>query len=281
MKYLFLILSLVLFFSCSVEKDKKIEHLEFNLKRTESFLEKEKKISTNKEQRFLERIQDLRKQLNECGIQVRDQQKPNKLPLQILPLIRMHADDITENDINATWIGFFISEDGFYTDNVKVNFKRVHDPIMDEDSVKTGWLPVIENNSDSCLYIISGLSGSKRSIAKHLEIKEKIILPGDTSTYTFLANEYKLWATGRNYNPYMLYFQRNSEKPQMLVYEAGFDDEMTDLLWMGDIDQDGLLDLIIDTSNHYNVMEISLYLSSYASLGNSLGKVAVTGLVGC
>ncbi len=56
----------------------------------------------------------------------------------------------------------------------------------------------------------------------------------------------------------------------------------TGLLWAGDLDRDGRLDLIIDVSDHYNaVAQVRVLLSSAAADGELLGEVASFSAVGC
>lgn len=53
------------------------------------------------------------------------------------------------------------------------------------------------------------------------------------------------------------------------------------LLFAGDLDRDGELDLLFDDSDHYNISRPTLFLSSQAAPGELLGKVASHESVGC
>ncbi|PAP76785.1 hypothetical protein [Rubrivirga marina] len=53
------------------------------------------------------------------------------------------------------------------------------------------------------------------------------------------------------------------------------------LLWAGDLDSDGRLDLVLDESWHYNVTVTTLYVSSEASPGVVLRRVARHETTGC
>lgn len=59
------------------------------------------------------------------------------------------------------------------------------------------------------------------------------------------------------------------------------DDAWPHLRWAGDIDRDGRLDLLIDTSDHYNVSQPTLFLSSRAKPGELVGVAALLRSVGC
>jgi hypothetical protein len=52
-------------------------------------------------------------------------------------------------------------------------------------------------------------------------------------------------------------------------------------LWAGDLDLDGSLDLLLDTSDHENVTEMRLFLSSAAKHGQLVSEVAKFTRVGC
>jgi hypothetical protein len=53
------------------------------------------------------------------------------------------------------------------------------------------------------------------------------------------------------------------------------------LIWCGDLDGDGRLDLLIDTTDNYNVGAPALFLSSKAARGQLVKKVAEFYYVGC
>lgn len=53
------------------------------------------------------------------------------------------------------------------------------------------------------------------------------------------------------------------------------------LLWAGDVDGDGKLDLYLSLSDHYNVSEHRLFLSSQAQAGQLLRQVAKFRTTGC
>jgi hypothetical protein len=51
--------------------------------------------------------------------------------------------------------------------------------------------------------------------------------------------------------------------------------------WAGDIDGDGRLDVLLDTTDHYNVREMPLYLSSAAKHRALVGEAAPFTATGC
>ena len=60
------------------------------------------------------------------------------------------------------------------------------------------------------------------------------------------------------------------------------DSSNTGVVWAGDLDRDGKLDLIVDVSNHYNaVSQIRVFLSSKAKDGQLVGNAGWFSAVGC
>jgi hypothetical protein len=59
------------------------------------------------------------------------------------------------------------------------------------------------------------------------------------------------------------------------------EDGVPALVWAGDLDGDGRLDLYMDLTDHYNVTNYVLFLSSRAVTGELVKQVASRRYVGC
>ncbi len=68
-----------------------------------------------------------------------------------------------------------------------------------------------------------------------------------------------------------------------VLYSPGHavDDAEWELIWAGDLDRDGKLDLYVDVTWHYNISQHTLFLSSQAGKGQLVRKVAVFETSGC
>ncbi len=113
--------------------------------------------------------------------------------------------------------------------------------------------------------------------------------------FSFLGIDYKLFATGRkkkvqedpeafevwNYKLFMTASKGGYQITQLLVAQPNFDEKMIEVLFAGDIDGDEMLDLIIDTSPHYNATSPTLYLSKPADKKELVKPVGVHTSVGC
>jgi len=71
---------------------------------------------------------------------------------------------------------------------------------------------------------------------------------------------------------------------QVLGGTAGFNKEGADhyhLFWVGDLDEDGKMDLLLNMSRHYNVSNLTLFLSSMAKDGELLHMATQLNSTGC
>lgn len=68
----------------------------------------------------------------------------------------------------------------------------------------------------------------------------------------------------------------DGRRTQVLYSTGGFaDDPHFEIVWAGDLDRDGRLDLLVDLSRKYSVHPYRLWLSSKASPGQLVGEAAV------
>ena len=64
-------------------------------------------------------------------------------------------------------------------------------------------------------------------------------------------------------------------------YEPGYGETIGELLWVGDLDRDGKLDLYFDEDNEKGYFRVGLYLSSAAEPGKLVKLAATFGTLGC
>lgn len=205
-----------------------------------------------------------------------------------------HGDEVSGNVEKINWTGLFKGPNGYYLKQTKLRAMRVNDPVLDEEHQKTGWELRVPGK-DTSILLISAAAGLSDTRVSHAPLSKTTLYPGDTLSIHYLGKDYLLVATGKkeptsetgeNYqvSDYKLYLSTriNGKKCQTLLSAHDwFDDAMVYLIFAGDLDRDGILDLILDDSYHYNMTEPSLYLSRNAAKGQAVKRVASHVSVGC
>lgn len=293
---IFLFVSVIIFSGCHqkelANQRKIIDQLNIKVARLEKDLQNTDKAATSiksRKEQIHKEVARLRKELYECKNLVNKVEETEKMRGSILPVTPLHNDELEGNYQELHWLGLCRRVGGYSLKRVEVDFINVHDPLIDASTEETGWFPKIKHEQDSCFYLFAGMDLVDEEIIDFVDLEQKVILPGDTLQFAFLGKNYSFYATGENpsgekygVSDYKLFLQNDvKDNPQALVYEYQFDDDIIDIVWAGDLDGDQILDLIIDTSNHYNVMEIALFLSSYSVGQKIVEKVAVHRKVGC
>jgi|WetSurMetagenome_2_1015567.scaffolds.fasta_scaffold39417_1 hypothetical protein len=221
--------------------------------------------------------------------------KDTQYIFKILTTGIFHGDEVWQTASNENWFGLFKNKGGFYLSETKILTKKIHDPIIDENELdSTGW-QVNTVNSDTSLILIQTLEYLESQPVEYFVLSNDQIFPGDTIKFNFLGQDYVLYATGGkrkvqispewfevwNYKLYLTGIKNGKRINDLLVAQSAFDNEMINILFIGDIDGDKLLDLIIDTSGDYNATCPTLYLSKPSEKGHLLKVIGRHVSVGC
>ena len=206
-----------------------------------------------------------------------------------------HGDEVWDNAEKEKWFGLFQNKTGFYIAETKLKTKRVNDGIVDEnENEKTGW-DVQTENTDTSIILIEKLNFLTPHNVQQAFLSKEQIFPGDTLRINYLGIDYKIFATGGkkkvqndpewfevwNYKLYLTAKIRGKQHKSLLVAQPNFDDQMINLIFAGDIDGDGILDLIINTSRQYNATSPTIYLSKPAENGEIVKPIGGHTSVGC
>jgi hypothetical protein len=213
-----------------------------------------------------------------------------------------HADEIWKGAKKQKWYGLFQNKNSFYIAETKLKVQHVED-IMDKKGKKTGWEINTENKDTSFILLskINLIEGKVEDAVVNIkqldcikntppEFYENIRQPGfslspsEQIDFTFKRIKYNLLATGTkrgsNYKLILKANKNGNQTEQMIVAGPRFDYPPT-IMWIGDIDKDHKIDLIINVSSRENTSRIAVFLSSKASKNELLKYFGECLTVGC
>lgn len=186
------------------------------------------------------------------------------------------------------WLGLLPESSGFAWKPVTLTTRRVIDPFVDEAGKETG-IEVSVADDDPVFLIkgAAGLLGNKVSTVLHdpegLSFAEKdpleFALPGHAPYRISVVHGQP--GSDSPGKASLLILESGGLRQVLYEWTDGFIDQHCELLWAGDLDGDGRLDLFLNLSGHYNVMERTLFLSSGRSEGDLVKRIAVFRTVGC
>lgn len=215
--------------------------------------------------------------------------------------IRIESEPFLPTEFHNEKVSVFI--DGNYRGSEPADFAPMlegdwydlyKDPSTDEFVLEKSAI-TIAKEYDDCLMDSSTFVSSRDAIlmlnginAKGERIKSFIpevttIQPGEKLSFTFNNEEYILRAGGTytdenntyiidnfpeegSHNEVLNYklYLYNKDKKQLLISVPRFNDTFVQILFIGDLDEDGKPDFIFDTSREYEEKRVTLFLSSPA-----------------
>ncbi len=205
-----------------------------------------------------------------------------------------HGDEVAAED-GESWLALVErTPDRYELRPVTLRVERVHDPIVDDTGEKTG--KRISLNLDiEPVILIQGLPIPEQGVSAVQEdfqpfiaferdrphgrlASERIPLTEDS----WLQLEAVPFPEDERFSKIKLTYVEGMNKQVLDVGEIPVSaDVQPGLMWAGDLDGDGYTDLLLNTSNHYNVDAITLFLSGPAEKGRLLKKVAEWRTTGC
>jgi hypothetical protein len=192
----------------------------------------------------------------------------------------MHSGEV-QAETDDTWLAFCHTPDGYELISTKIT---VHKNPKKDDIYDT------HVTLDTCpfpsLFLIYGVPeltpGSINTVFNgrtYLEPFQSMILelaPGQESTYSLSASGTN---KGEETRDYQIRLSCN-QKSQLILNRASLSEHIY-ILWAGDLDRDGRLDLLLDVHDHYNVSEPTLFLSSKAKKDEMVKRFISYRRAGC
>ncbi len=219
--------------------------------------------------------------------------------VQILTTGLHHGDEVTAES-GPDWWGIFPEGDGFTLQSAPVTITIVEDGLVDDKGEATGKLVKVPQEAKPIL-LVRGIGELKegRIWAVNTESLPRMLYPGQievirlddhpnrNTLYLAALGEVRDEADCRevgifNYQIKIFNDSDQNRKRQVVLTIPELQADATPrLVWAGDLDRDGKLDLLFDATYHYNVSLLVLYLSSAAKEGELVGRVAEWKTTGC
>ena len=219
--------------------------------------------------------------------------------VQILNTGLWHGDEVTV-EAGSDWWGIFPEGDGFTLEPAPVTIVIEHDAVVDAEGEATGKRVTVPQEAESVLLVrgIAGLKEGRLALLYH-QPHHAYLFPSETLWLHIKNGERKsaralaaLGSTEENgitpepfVNNYTLKLYAGSHPvtTSQVLYTAErvYEEARPTIVWAGDIDRDGKVDVLLDISNDYVVTHLVLFLSSAAKAGELVGKVAEWQTSGC
>lgn len=207
---------------------------------------------------------------------------PDHISYGILACGSFHGDEVWAQD-GELWYGLFAEDGSFEIRGVELEITRVFDPVLDTDgdgdetgkqvSTSAGGEPVVLLWSSEPVFVrgtvVTACDGTGNLLP---DTMIDLSAPGLAHWWLLVNREGVALCNG------------DVEQPLSPVYpEASeYEENYVRIVWAGDLDGDGRVDLVIDNVPHYNIYKgLELYLSSEAGPGELVKMVAVFTAVGC
>lgn len=210
-----------------------------------------------------------------------------EVDVSILQNSTYHEDEIVDVRNGESWVAIVESNGKYTAKQVTVSVKTVRDAIVDpENGPFTGKEVTSE---PTAIFLIKGIPLKSGASVKSYLIDTSPIadgrsveIQGGLSTVKLLGkNGIHLKGDGYETNDAYQLIGKIDNEEFTFVAPTILDDNFPHLIWAGDLNNDDQPDLLIDTSNHYNLSIPTLFLSNVSKNKITYNKVVERRSVGC
>ena len=207
---------------------------------------------------------------------------------------QFHGDEITAKK-GQQWLGLYVKGQRAVLRYSRIRITKVFDDVTDDGTHQKTGKRVSVDGSDEPIFLIKHAAmlaaGPLISVFKQKANFERT-LEKEPVHLKLGRRRYILKVVSPDKNPLPCresQFPTNAElvlisgksKQTLYTLDGCGNDPSWYLLWAGDLDRDGKLDLYVNVTQHYNVSQRKLFLSSQAGKNRLVRKVASFETVGC
>ena len=204
-----------------------------------------------------------------------------------------HGEEISSQS-GEKWLGLQVTDENSMLLIYRLKIDSFNDLVVDEEGQATGKRVGVDLPLEP-LFLIKGVKNvsaglvttafrDKGASAARLDESSPITLNLGETTYVLkvAGSEDTAKCPYQSFPRNARLVLVNGESRQVLytLQDCGNDPSWS-LVWAGDLDRDGKLDLYLDVTQHYNVSERKLFLSSQAGEGQLVKEVAEFVRSGC
>jgi hypothetical protein len=208
-----------------------------------------------------------------------------------------HGDEVTARS-GERWLGLYVSKKRSFLRPSTIRIDLIEDPVVDLETNKwTGKKVSISNRTDNPIFLVRSIEGLRQGNVITVEgmpdrYREEGLKLEDVITLKLGETNYQLCLKGRQIrSPYLqsetwlhnakLVLKTGESEQTLYALRDKPVDAIWEMIWAGDLDRDGKLDLYLNLSSNYNVSQRTLFLSSHADKGRLVKKVAEFVIAGC
>lgn len=224
--------------------------------------------------------------LASCALLVGGMQATNskQSASQLLEVGEFHGDEVRAKTGDG-WLGLFLINGEYSLLPSAIKVESVRDDMVDGENGMTGKKVSVNWNYEP-IFLIKGIPLISRPVPTIIGEKQ-YLYEQPTMRLELGKRNYELNVVPRKEDDGKLagiaVVLSSGKETQTLRFipDATETPENMAVIWAGDLDGDGELDLYLDLSDHYNVSHRMLLLSSAAGKGKMLREVAEFRTTGC
>lgn len=197
-----------------------------------------------------------------------------------------HGNEL-RSGVAGNWLALVRHGTGYAWQTVAVRVVKERDEIVDGDGpAETGKRAEIIGGDEAVL-LLRGLPDVLGTVIQPVITQERSLGAHESLPIEFSATRHLLRVTGTDPKADVLgkgsTLELSDGTKRQVLYSLpeGGDEPDWSVLWAGDMDGDGRLDLYVNVTNHYNVTNHTLFLSSLAKPGELVGRAGVVTKTGC